>query len=115
LVETWLILALPDLGDLYISELTEKCSARELAEFTSTTIKTPLQQKKAELDLARGLTLCLLSSFGPNQDTEGRRKAFSDILATVAKTQNALTEEILEVKNGGAVLGYDTKNNAPAA
>jgi hypothetical protein len=114
LVETWLIPAPPDLGELYISEKTEKCSAELVAEFMGKTIKTPLQQKRAELRLARGLTTCLFDSSGPNQDDEGRRTEFNDRLRWLSRTQETLAAEIKEVANGGAVLGYDTKNNAAA-
>ncbi|KZN86968.1 hypothetical protein EN45_055220 [Penicillium chrysogenum] len=102
------------LGNLYISERTEKCSADLVAEFMGKTIKTPLQQKRAELRLARGLTTCLFDSSGPNQDDEGRRTEFNDRLRWLSRTQETLAAEIKEVANGGAVLGYDTKNNAAA-
>ncbi|KAJ5267989.1 hypothetical protein N7524_006029 [Penicillium chrysogenum] len=103
-----------DLGELYISERTEKCSAKLVTEFMGKTIKTPLQQKRAELRLAQGLTNCLFDSSGPNQDDEGRRTEFNNRLRWLSRTQETLAAEIKEVENGGAVLGYDTKNNAAA-
>ncbi|KAJ5271241.1 hypothetical protein N7497_007983 [Penicillium chrysogenum] len=102
------------LGKLYISEMTEKCSARVVAEFMGKTIKTPLQQKRGELRLAQGLTHCLFSSSGPNQDDEGRRTEFNNRLVELSRIQKTLAAEIKEVENGGAVLGYDTKNNEAA-